>query len=42
MVRTPISYIWQLSASNLGPETGYPEGFHGFSQYLQANARIVT
>jgi hypothetical protein len=32
--------IWEVSGSNLGPETVYSE-VHGSPQPLQANARIV-
>jgi hypothetical protein len=33
--------IREVSGSNLGPETGYPEVFRGFPQSFQANAEIV-
>jgi hypothetical protein len=31
--------IWEVSSSNLGPETGYPDC--GFSRFLQVDAVIV-
>jgi hypothetical protein len=33
--------IQEIAGSNLGPKTGYPEGFRGFSQSLQANSGII-
>jgi hypothetical protein len=38
---TLLIHIWEVPGSNLGPETGYPKVFCGFTQPLQANARIV-
>jgi hypothetical protein len=33
--------IRKVSESNLDRETGYPDSFLGFTQYIQANAEIV-
>jgi hypothetical protein len=37
-----LTHIPEVPDSNLGKEFGYPEVFHGFSQYLQAYAGIVS
>jgi hypothetical protein len=34
-------YFREVPGSNLGPETSYPKGVHGFPQRLQANSGIV-
>jgi hypothetical protein len=33
--------IREISGSNLGAETGYPEDFHGFPQSFKVNVRAV-
>jgi hypothetical protein len=38
---TLLLRIGEVPGSNLGQETGYPEGSRGFPQSLQANAGIV-
>jgi hypothetical protein len=38
---THLPRIRELSASNLGPESGSPEFHRDFSQSLQANAEIL-
>jgi hypothetical protein len=46
-ILTPKSVLWlvlrirEVPGSNLGAETGYPEGYHGFCRYLQASGGIV-
>jgi hypothetical protein len=36
-----LLHTWDVLTSNVGLETGYPaEDFHGFPQFLQANANI--
>jgi hypothetical protein len=36
------TYIWKMLRSNLTQDTGYLDrGFHGFPQFLQANARMA-
>jgi hypothetical protein len=36
-ILTSLLYIREVLGSNLGSETGYPEGFCGFPEPLQAN-----
>jgi hypothetical protein len=36
-----LLHIQEVLGSNMGPETGYPEVYHGFLQSLQANAMII-
>jgi len=31
----------QVTASNVGPETGYPGFLRGFSQFLQTNSGLM-
>jgi hypothetical protein len=38
---TLLLHIREAPGSNLSLGNGYPEGFHVFPQYIQANARIV-
>jgi hypothetical protein len=38
---TLMLHIREVQNSSLGWGTGYPEGFHGFPKFLQANAGIV-
>jgi hypothetical protein len=34
-----LLHIWEVSGSDLGPETGYPDcNFNGFPQSVHANA----
>jgi hypothetical protein len=37
-VKAPTAKLWR---SNAGFDTGYPEGFRGIPQFLQANTRTV-
>lgn len=37
-----VAILTHIPDSNLSQEAGYPEGFHGFPQYLQAYAGIVS
>jgi hypothetical protein len=39
---TLLLRVQEVPGSNFDPGTGYPEGFRGFPQSLQANARIVA
>jgi hypothetical protein len=39
--KTLLLRIRKVSESNLDRETGYPDSFLGFTQYIQANAGIV-
>jgi hypothetical protein len=37
----PLLRIREILGSNLGPETGYPEGFRGFIQSLHVSTGII-
>jgi hypothetical protein len=40
---TLLICIWEVLGLNLGWDTGYPNGdFHGFSQPLRTNSRLIT
>jgi hypothetical protein len=41
--RTPLTVIWEVPGSNLGPDSDCPNRcFSGFPQFLQANTVTVT
>jgi hypothetical protein len=36
-ILTSLLYLQEVLGSNLGSETGYPDGFRGFPEPLQVN-----